>query len=90
MENIIRPNPYKIGELLKKKVDLVTIAFGNNADEKLLSSLASTPDHFYSCQNGQQLRSFMARVGTTLQQTIASQKNATKELTRIQYVDQQQ
>jgi len=76
-------HPQDIADRLKQKADIVTVAFGNDAEEKLLINLASTPQHFYRCADGDQLRAFMAQVGYTLQQTHASAQNATYQLTQI-------
>lgn len=41
------PHPREVANQLKQKADLVTVAFGSDADEALLRELASTPQHFY-------------------------------------------
>jgi uncharacterized protein YegL len=69
---------------LREHADVVTVAFGNDADEALLRSLASTPQHAYRCANGSELRSFLARVGETLAATRRAGTNATRALSEIE------
>jgi hypothetical protein len=78
------PGPKDVADQLKLKADLVTVAFGSDADEALLRSLASTPQHFYRCANGRELRQFLAAVGATMTATMAAGTNATRALTQIQ------
>lgn len=68
---------------LKTLADVVTVAFGSDADEALLGSLASTPQHAYRCSNGRELRRFLAEVGTTMTATFRARTNATHALTQI-------
>jgi uncharacterized protein YegL len=77
------PGPKDVADRLKQKADLVTVAFGSDADEALLRSLASTPQHFYRCANGRELRAFMAAVGATMTATMAAGTNATRALTTV-------
>jgi uncharacterized protein YegL len=77
------PSPEIIADILKQHADLVTIAFGDDADEELLKKLASTPQHFYRCQNGQDLRQFFAAVGATMTATRTRGQNATQALGQI-------
>jgi uncharacterized protein YegL len=76
--------PHSIGKKLKGESDLVTIAFGEDADEDLLKKLATTPQHFYRCKNGRELRDFMSSVGPTLSQSLAAGVNATDSLSGMQ------
>jgi uncharacterized protein YegL len=78
------PHPHDVANRLKQKADLVTVAFGTDADESLLRQLALTPQHFYRCANGRELRSFLAAVGKTMTASMAAGTNATKALTLIQ------
>jgi len=78
------PEPYAVANELKDRADLVACAFGNDADEELLRSLASTPQHFYRCSTGRELRAFLASVGATMTTTMAAGMNATQALTKIQ------
>jgi uncharacterized protein YegL len=58
--------PRAAARKLKEKADLITIAFGKDADEKLLEELASSPQCFYRCSNGAELQMFLARAGMTI------------------------
>lgn len=78
------PAPHKTADRLKSIADLVTVAFGSDADESLMRSLATTPQHFYRCSSGRELRSFLAAVGATMTATMASGSNATEALMTIQ------
>jgi len=78
------PEPHKIANRLKSIADLVTVAFGSDADEGLMRSLATSPQHFYRCSTGRELRTFLAAVGATMTATLAVGKNATQALTTIQ------
>jgi len=80
----VGPAPHDVANRLKGIADLVTVAFGSDADEALLRSLASTPQHFYRCTNGRELRSFLAAVGATMTATLQAGTNATQALTMIQ------
>jgi len=75
--------PQEVANRLKQIADLVTVAFGNDADESLLLDLASTPQHFYRCSSGRELRSFLAAVGATMTATMAAGVNATQSLATI-------
>jgi uncharacterized protein YegL len=77
------PGPKDVADRLKQEADLVTVAFGSDADEALLRSLASSHQHFYRCANGRELRSFLAAVGATMTATMAAGTNATQALTTI-------
>jgi uncharacterized protein YegL len=78
------PPPHGIADRLKGKADLVTVAFGGDADEGLLRDLASTPQHFYRCSSGRELRAFLAAVGATMTATMSAGTNATQALINIQ------
>ena len=78
------PDPHNVANRLKGVADLVTVAFGSDADEKLMRSLATSPQHFYRCSTGRELRSFLAAVGATMTATMAAGTNATQALTMIQ------
>lgn len=60
-----------VAERLKKDADLVTVAFGDSADEKLLKEIASSEQHFFRCKDGRELRMFLAQVGKTLSLTMS-------------------
>ncbi len=76
--------PYKTADKIKEIADLVTVAFGQDADTKLLKKLASTEQHFYRCDSGKDLRQFMASVGKTMTMTYADNQNTTDQLTQLQ------
>ena len=76
--------PRAIGARLKKLADLVTVAFGADADEKLLRGLATSTQHFYRCRKGRELRTFLAAVGTTMTGSLKRGDNATQALAAIQ------
>jgi len=63
--------------------DLVTVAFGAEADERLLRDLATSSQHFYRCRKGRELRTFLAAVGATLSGTLTQGVNATQALGEI-------
>jgi uncharacterized protein YegL len=77
------PGPKDVADRLKQKADVVAVAFGGDADEALLRSIASSPQHFYRCANGRELRKFLAAVGATMTATMAVGTNATQALTTI-------
>jgi len=57
---------------LKALGDVVTVAFGTDADEALLRDIATSPAHAYRCRDGKELRKFFAAVGSTLSRSIAA------------------
>lgn len=76
-------SPLDAGNTLKKDADLVTVAFGNDADEDVLRSLASSPQHFYRIKDGAELRQFMARAGDTLTISMVQKRAATTSLAHL-------
>jgi uncharacterized protein YegL len=76
-------DPRPAAASLKTIADLVTVAFGSDADETLLTELATSPSHFYRCTDGAQLRVFLAQVGMTLSTTRARGTEATRALGEI-------
>ncbi|MBN1516000.1 VWA domain-containing protein [Candidatus Sumerlaeota bacterium] len=78
------PDPRVIAASLKDIADVVTVAFGHDADEELMRALASTSQHFYRCSKGSELRSFLAAVGATMTTTMAAGTNASNALAMIQ------
>ena len=76
-------HPREAANQLKAVADLVTIAYGNDADEALLKELATSSQHFFRCRNGAELRCFLAAVGTTMSGTLAAGVNATNALSQI-------
>jgi uncharacterized protein YegL len=76
-------HPMDIANRLKARADLVCVAFGTDADETLLKQLATSPQHFYRCRDGRELRNFMAAVGATMTGTMSRGTNATQALTAV-------
>jgi len=76
-------DPHEVAGALKEKADLVTVAFGTDANETLLRELATSPQHFYRCASGRELRSFLAAVGATLTATHVAKTNATQALASV-------
>lgn len=76
-------SPVVVAAELKAKADLVTVAFGDDADEDLLRELASSPQHFYRVNNGAELRNFMARAGVTMTISMAQKRDATRSLAML-------
>jgi uncharacterized protein YegL len=75
--------PTAAAEALRQQSLLVTVAFGSDADEDLLRAIATTPQHFYRCQNGRALRDFCAVFGKTLTWSIRAGINATAPLASL-------
>ena len=57
---------------LKTVADVVTVAFGSDADESFLREIATSPSHSYRCRDGRELRKFFAAVGATMSQSMAA------------------
>jgi uncharacterized protein YegL len=76
-------DPRAAADDLKKVADVVTVAFGTDADEQMLRAMATSSQHFYRCRNGRELRAFLASVGKTLTATMSQGRNATVALTQI-------
>ena len=77
-------SPDRVAKEIKQYADIVTIAFGNGADEALLKRIATSEQHFYRCKDGRELRIFLAVAGATLRHTLAAGTNATIALSQIQ------
>ena len=75
--------PHDKATEIKRDADIVTIAFGNDADEKTLMEIATSPQHFYRCKDGKELRMFLAEVGATLVASMAFKENAMENLAAI-------
>ncbi|OGV70355.1 MAG: hypothetical protein A2283_13990 [Lentisphaerae bacterium RIFOXYA12_FULL_48_11] len=70
---------------VKAIADHVTVGFGDDSDDKMLKTLATSPQHFYKIrESGKELRMFLAAVGQTLTSTMAQGMNATVALTQVQ------
>lgn len=70
-------HPGSAADALKAKADLVTVAYGSDADEPLLRQLANSSQHFYRVNNGAELRYFMAQVYDTLSIGMVRKQDAT-------------
>jgi uncharacterized protein YegL len=77
------PSPETVATELKNKADLVMVAFGTDADEAELKRLATSPQHFYRCSNGVELRRFLAAVGATISASLAAGVNSTQALGKV-------
>ena len=73
-------SPEAEADRLKESADLVTVAFGADADLDLLRELANTPEHCYRCGDGRDLRAFLAAVGETLTSSMQIGQDATQPL----------
>lgn len=82
-EHNVGVDPRKIAPRVKAKSDVVTICFGNDADEDLMREIATTPQHCYKCNSGKELRAFLASVGKTMTATMVQKENATQALSDI-------
>ena len=65
---------------LKAVADVVTVAFGSDADEAFLRDIATSPAHAYRCRDGRELRRFFVAFGSTLSRSIAAGVPATGPL----------
>lgn len=81
------PKPDTAAKLLRKVADVVTVAYGSDADIKLLRSLATSPQHHYICKDGSDLRQFFSAVGASMTASLASGVNATEALGQIQRLE---
>ena len=80
------PKPDATAKLLRKVADVVTVAYGSDADIKLLKSLATSPQHHYQCKDGSDLRQFFAAVGASMTASLASGVDATNALAQIKQI----
>lgn len=78
------PGPESAAASLRKIADIVTVAYGTDADVNLLRGLATSPQHFYQCKDGSDLRQFFAAVGSTITASLAAGVDATEALSQIQ------
>jgi uncharacterized protein YegL len=73
-------DPVCVADRMKARIDIVTVAFGSDADESSLTRIASSAQHFYRCRNGQELRMFFSEIGTTLSVAINTNANVSAAL----------
>lgn len=76
-------DPRPVAQALRQKADVVAVTFGDDADEALLTELATSPQHVYRCQSGRELRAFLAAVGATLSLTLGARQDATAALAHL-------
>ena len=62
---------------------IITIGYGDDADEVLLKDIATSPQHYRKLMTGSELRQFFAKVGHTLRQTQRAGTNAAAALATI-------
>jgi len=82
-EHNVGPSPVQAATELKEIADLVTIAYGQNAKEEFLKTLASSSKHFCRTNNGSDLRAYLADVGETLSKSVALGMNASHAIARL-------
>lgn len=82
-ENNHGDDPIEASNQLKEVADLVTVAFGSDADIDLLREIATSREHCYRCREGRELRAFLAAVGETLSGSLQMGQNATQPLSAI-------
>jgi len=68
-------DPVMAADRLKAFADIVTIAFGDDADEEMLRHVATSNQHYYHCTDGADLRFFFQEVGTTLSIAMQTQED---------------
>jgi Mg-chelatase subunit ChlD len=73
------PSPIPAAAALKRSSDLLTVAFGDDADEEMLRAIA-TEQLSVRCRAGADLRCYFAEVGRTLTVTCAAGINAATAL----------
>lgn len=76
-------NPITIADELKKQATIVTIAYGNHADEDLLLKLATSSQHNFHCRDGVEIREFMANLGDTLTNSFTTRTNTADEIAKM-------
>lgn len=80
-----RASAEELAKSLRVSADVVSVAFGSDADENFLRSIATSPEHFYRCSDGGSLRAFFAAVGATMCVSLQRGQNATQALSQIRY-----
>lgn len=76
-------DPLPIANKVKELADVVTVAIGADADEKMLMALATSPDHFYRVTDASELRKFLAEAGETITVSLQKGEDATVVATQI-------
>jgi len=77
-------DPHSVANKVKALADVITIAIGADADDKLLADLASSPAHFYKVTDSSELRKFLADAGPTITQSFQRGEDATVVTTQLQ------
>ncbi len=75
--------PYAVAERIKLIADIVTVAFGADADDATLQAISSSAQHAYKCNDGGALRGFFSEVGTTLSSSLRMGMNSTRMLGQL-------
>lgn len=84
MHNTGESPPEPVADRLKASgVTIVSVAYGSDADEGLLLRLASSPQHFFRCRDGKDLRAFFAAIGATLSASVPRGINPKHNITTI-------
>ena len=73
------PSPLPAADSLKQMADILTVAFGADADDQMLAALA-TEQLNVRCRTGAELRCYFAEIGRTLTITRAAGVNFTASL----------
>ncbi|RKX21210.1 MAG: hypothetical protein DRP35_04815 [Candidatus Zixiibacteriota bacterium] len=76
-------NPIIIADELKEKATIVTIAYGSDADEDILMKLATSSQHYFHCNDGVEIREFMADIGDTLTDSLLAGTDTADEIAQM-------
>ena len=82
-EQVRRFRPERVAVALGKRADVVTFGYGRDADERMLRAIASTPDHYYYCSDGDQLVTRMTTAATSVTLSFRARESATASLSRL-------
>jgi Mg-chelatase subunit ChlD len=76
--------PDVVATALKAKADLVTVAYGTDADAAMLRRIATSEQHAFAARTGgRALRAVLAAVGATLAESLSAGAPATQALARL-------
>mgnify|MGYP000993839857 CR=1 FL=1 len=70
------PKPEGMAAALKVKAELISVAFGSDADVALLERLSNSPQHVLKAANGADLRRHFAVVGRSMSMAARTGQNA--------------
>ncbi|MEA3445137.1 MAG: vWA domain-containing protein [Bacteroidota bacterium] len=76
-------DPVIVADELKEKATIVTIAYGSDADEDLLMKLATSSQHYFRCNNGVEIREFMADICDTLTDSLLAGADTADEIAKM-------